>query len=82
MYIQAQQTQERYGRPEHQETTETCIYGTANSRKVWKYQNIKKQLKLVYINIIFFYLTCTYRHSKLKKGMEVPEHQETTETCI
>ena len=41
----------------------------------------------IYINsvsnfIIFSYLTCTYRHSKLKKGMQVSEHQETTETCI
>ena len=26
--------------------------GTANSRKAWKYQNIKKQLKLVYKNTI------------------------------
>ena len=24
--------------------------------------------------IMFFYLTCSYRHSKLKKGMEVQEH--------
>ena len=37
------------------------------------------KLSFIYIHlisnfIIFFYLRCTYRHSKLKKGMEVPEH--------
>ena len=40
---------------------------------------LSREVPFTYISsnfITFFYVTCTYRHSKLKKGMEGPEHQE------
>ena len=71
MFIQAQQTQERHG------STRTYINTEQDTTSLRDDVQLSRVVPFTYISsnfIMFFYLTCSYRHSKLKKGMEVQEH--------
>ena len=75
MYIQAQQTQERNGITRTSRNNSN-LYNNYIDERCSTLKGSSIYIYLMSNFIIFFYLTCTYRHSKLKKGMEVPEHQE------